>query len=252
MAIRTRRELRISIVSSRVRRAAGSRLCVQVLQSYEMLARDMPMQGTPRSGYIHATDWYATFLTLAGLSAAEIANDARAAAAHLPAIDSINLLSFLFNCTSTSQSPRTEIPLDCTIQGESALIVGDFKLLQGPVISATWSAQLSPNKSAGPIAAVFKRYTAQCSSGCLKFSAPADSQRADALRFRRAGKGNGSAGHPNASKRRAELNGVARGLQYRGWGSACCPWISFVGHASGRPPLESTAAARPIRVEAQS
>ena len=77
------------------------------------------------------------------------------------------MLSFLFNGTSTSQSPRSEIPLDCTKQGECALIAGDFKLLQGPVISATWSGQLSPNKSTGPMAAVFKRYTAQCSSGCL-------------------------------------------------------------------------------------
>ena len=92
--------------SRRVRRAAGSRLCVQVLQSYEMLARDMPMQGTTRSGYIHATDWYATFLTLAGLSAAEIANDARAAAAHLPAIDSINMLSFLFRTLTARLLPR--------------------------------------------------------------------------------------------------------------------------------------------------
>lgn len=173
------------------------------------------MQGTTRSGCIHATDWYATFLTLAGLSAAEIANDARAAAAHLPAIDSINMLSFLFRTLTARLLPRALGPRSRSTapsKGECALIVGDFKLLQGPVISATWSGQLSPNKNAGPMAAVFKRYTAQCSSGCLlKFSAPADSQRADALRFRRAGKGNGSAGHPNASKRRAELSGVARG-----------------------------------------
>ena len=73
---------------------------------------------------------YATFLTLAGLTAAEIATDGRAAAAHLPPVDSVNMLTFLFNGTATSQSPRTEIPLDCTKQGECALIAGDFKLLQ--------------------------------------------------------------------------------------------------------------------------
>ena len=60
--------------------------------------------------------WYATFLTLAGLTASEIAIDARAAAAHLPAVDSINMVPFLFDGNATSASPRTDIPLDCTVQ----------------------------------------------------------------------------------------------------------------------------------------
>ena len=106
-------------------------------------------------------------MSLAGLSAEQIRSDPRAAAAKLPGVDSIDMAGFLLNGTAESASPRTEIPLDCNFHGECALISGNFKLLQGAVTNAAWSGPVSPNASTGPMAPVFKRYTAQCGDGCL-------------------------------------------------------------------------------------
>lgn len=106
------------------------------------------VRGTTQSGLIHIADWYATFASLAGVSAAALV-DARAAAAGLPALDSINVWALVSGSNVTS--PRTEVPLSAAtaqrhnigsgsgsgspsyfVAGEG-LIVGTWKLIVGPM-----------------------------------------------------------------------------------------------------------------------
>ena len=63
------------------------------------------VRGTRASGWMHLADWYATFCALAGVDAA----DARAAAAGLPPIDSLDMSALLLGANLTS--PRTEVPI---------------------------------------------------------------------------------------------------------------------------------------------
>jgi arylsulfatase I/J len=59
--------------------------------------------GTKLDGYTHVCDFYATFAHLAGVDP----TDHRAAAAHLPPLDSLNLWPYISGANNTS--PRTEI-----------------------------------------------------------------------------------------------------------------------------------------------
>lgn len=113
------------------------------------------VQGTNQSGIIHISDWYRTWIELAGVDA----TDFIAAAAGLPPIDSLNVWDLITGVNSTS--PRVEIPLSPT-----AFISGNYKLLLGPNDQATWSGPQYPNSSSvnspvvpGPIL--------KCPNGCL-------------------------------------------------------------------------------------
>jgi arylsulfatase A-like enzyme len=59
------------------------------------------VRGSVNEGIMHIADWYATFAALAGVDP----TDAKAAAAGLPAIDSINQWPFLSGANATA--PRT-------------------------------------------------------------------------------------------------------------------------------------------------
>jgi arylsulfatase B len=61
------------------------------------------LRGTVHTGWWHLSDFYATFCALAGVDPA----DARAAAAGLPPIDSLDMSGVLLGSNATS--PRTEI-----------------------------------------------------------------------------------------------------------------------------------------------
>ena len=108
---------------------------------------------------MHVCDWYVTYCRLAGGSPAFCSSDPLAAASNLPPIDSLDLWPLLSG--ATTQSPRTEVPLE--LSGASpALIVGDYKLLvgqqggsnnspggwQGPRYPNASSAQHDPTKVA--------------------------------------------------------------------------------------------------------
>ena len=71
-------------------------------------------RGATENGYIHCADWYATILGLAGLDAEQIV-DARAAAAGLPPLDSLDVWPLLSGANATS--PRVEIPLSANPPG---------------------------------------------------------------------------------------------------------------------------------------
>jgi arylsulfatase I/J len=82
------------------------------------------------NGFIHVTDWYATFCFLGGAPL----HDSPAAAMGLPQPDSLNMWPVL---TGTSAvSPRTEVPLSVGGEGaksgsEGGLIVPPYKILLG-------------------------------------------------------------------------------------------------------------------------
>lgn len=115
------------------------------------LARKAPQRvGSKLEGYTHICDWYATFAALAGADP----TDHRAAAAGLPAIDSLNLWPYLSGAEPTS--PRTEIFAD-----PGVLIVGDWKLIganeknatQGKGVkvgTACWMGPQYPNGTTDP------------------------------------------------------------------------------------------------------
>ena len=76
------------------------------------------MRGQKSEEYIHITDWYATFCSLADVDPTDVV----AAKAKLPPIDSMNMWPLISGDNSTS--PRTDIPISY-----HALISGDYKLL---------------------------------------------------------------------------------------------------------------------------
>ena len=108
------------------------------------------MRGTIESGHIHIADWYATFAGLAGVSSATLV-DRRAAAAGLPALDSIDVWPLVSGTNTTS--PRVEVPLSAAtgsahlsrasdadtaevrsptyFVGGEGLIVGKWKIITG-------------------------------------------------------------------------------------------------------------------------
>ena len=121
------------------------------------------VRGTTNAGIMHVADFYATYCALAGGSEAFCREDAPAAAAGLPPVDSLNLWPLLSGATPTS--PRTEVPID--IHGPSqGLIQGNWKLLLGPQAIAGWTGPVYPNASTA--SADPYNYTLKCGQvGCL-------------------------------------------------------------------------------------
>jgi arylsulfatase I/J len=119
-------------------------------------------------GLIGVEDWYATFCALAGVDP----EDARAAAAGLPPIDSLDLWPLLSGQNATS--PRQEVVLgqplvsgDNSIgdpwQGVQALIRADgYKLVLGTTHQNVWTSPQYPNASTS-----WKNDAADCTAGCL-------------------------------------------------------------------------------------
>jgi arylsulfatase I/J len=122
------------------------------------------VRGTAQPGLLHVADWLATLCGLAGGAAAWCAADARAAAAGLPPVDSLDAWPLLSGANATSA--RSEFAASA-----SALVEARFKLIVGRPGSAAWQGTLWPNASspAQPINPV----TANCSEGCL-FDVAAD------------------------------------------------------------------------------
>ena len=73
--------------------------------------------GTKLDGFIHICDYYAIFAALAGVDK----TDTRAAAAHLPPVDGLNIWPYLSG--QVESSPRTEVWNDLGV-----LIMGQYKL----------------------------------------------------------------------------------------------------------------------------
>ena len=94
------------------------------------------MRGQKTEGYIHLADWYGTFCGLAGVNKM----DERAAAAKLPAVDSLDMWPLISGENSTS--PRTEI-----FASVDALISGDYKILMGQMEQAGWTGPRYPNQT---------------------------------------------------------------------------------------------------------
>lgn len=121
--------------------------------------------------------WYATLCALAGVDA----HDARAAAAGLPAVDSIDLWPYLSG--NVTASPRSDVHLSAT-----AYVLGDYKLITGSAAgagAACWGGPLYPNAStaSGPHHGPFGtpcNATGACGAGGCLFDVAADmSERRD-------------------------------------------------------------------------
>ena len=87
--------------------------------------------------------WYATFLSAAGLPDSAVQDDARAKAAGLPPVDSINQLDLLLSGDATTASHRTEIAGDVNIKTGHVMLISSrngswYKLLQGTESYAAW------------------------------------------------------------------------------------------------------------------
>jgi len=95
-------------------------------------------RGTKKEDLIALWDWYSTFSYLAGVDP----TDERAALAKLPPIDSLNMWPYLSG--EVAASPRTEVALG-TPNGINALILGDYKILLGPIEQAGWTGPIYPN-----------------------------------------------------------------------------------------------------------
>lgn len=94
------------------------------------------MRGQKNNGYIHITDWYATFCALAGVDP----TDNSASKAKLPPVDSTNMWPLISGQNTTS--PRVDIPLS-----EKTLISGPYKILTGTVPQAGWTGPQFPNNT---------------------------------------------------------------------------------------------------------
>ena len=110
------------------------------------------------NGIIAAWDWYATFCALAGVDP----TDARAAAAGLPPIDSVNVWPLLSGTTTTS--PRKTIEFATSVGGGptntsghtavGALLSPPYKIIVGygpnhTIKRAGWSTYNTPNTTSG-------------------------------------------------------------------------------------------------------
>eukprot|EP00931_Biecheleriopsis_adriatica_P105832 TRINITY_DN80356_c0_g1_i1.p1 TRINITY_DN80356_c0_g1~~TRINITY_DN80356_c0_g1_i1.p1 ORF type:complete len:305 (-),score=52.23 TRINITY_DN80356_c0_g1_i1:69-956(-) len=98
------------------------------------------MRGKALDGMVHISDFYKTFLSLAG--------DPHAADHGGPTSqDSVDVSDYLFGVTSVS--PRQEIVHDhfSSTVPTGAIRVGDWKLLVGKQTMATWFGSFSPNMS---------------------------------------------------------------------------------------------------------
>ena len=109
------------------------------------------MRGQKTDGYIHLTDWYATFCHLAGVDP----TDEEAAKAKLPPIDSLNVWPLISGENSTS--PRTDIPAS-----NVTLISGDYKIITGNISHSGWTGPHSPNTTTKD-----KNVVENCGDGCL-------------------------------------------------------------------------------------
>ena len=112
------------------------------------------MRGQKTEEYIHVADWFSTFCALAGVDP----TDEAAAQVDLPPIDSINMWPLLSGQNATAT--RVEIPISYR-----TLISGEFKILTGMQLQASWTGPEYPNNTNphGGIAAV-----QDCGgSGCL-------------------------------------------------------------------------------------
>ena len=85
-------------------------------------------RGTVTHGMIAIADWLGTFAALAGVDP----TDAKAAAAGLPPVDSVDVWPLISQLNRTS--PRSEIPVTSNV-----LIQHNYKLMLGPQGEATWS-----------------------------------------------------------------------------------------------------------------
>eukprot|EP01060_Flectonema_neradi_P010788 TRINITY_DN1786_c0_g2_i2.p1 TRINITY_DN1786_c0_g2~~TRINITY_DN1786_c0_g2_i2.p1 ORF type:complete len:411 (+),score=85.51 TRINITY_DN1786_c0_g2_i2:550-1782(+) len=102
------------------------------------------VRGTKKEGYICGWDWYTTLSHVAGVTPV----DEKAALAHLPDIDGMNMWPYLSGQTDTS--PRTQIPIgdshgEATIVG--GLIQNEYKILVGTLSMAGWTGLTWPNKT---------------------------------------------------------------------------------------------------------
>ena len=114
-------------------------------------------RGALEPGLAHTADMLATVCGLL-TGGAGCGEDARARAAGLPPLDSLNLWPMLSGANSTS--PRTEVPL-----GPAALVSGRWKLLLGRQGGAGYDGPLFPNASSpsnDPHGQVL-----ECGGGCL-------------------------------------------------------------------------------------
>ena len=111
------------------------------------------MRGQKTDGYIHLTDWYATFCSLAGVDP----TDEKAAKAKLPPIDSMDMWPLISGENSTS--PRTDIPAS-----NFTLISGNYKIITGNLNFSVWTGLHSPNSTTnkGSLQVI-----ESCGDGCL-------------------------------------------------------------------------------------
>eukprot|EP01062_Namystynia_karyoxenos_P059555 TRINITY_DN5099_c0_g1_i1.p1 TRINITY_DN5099_c0_g1~~TRINITY_DN5099_c0_g1_i1.p1 ORF type:complete len:559 (+),score=177.02 TRINITY_DN5099_c0_g1_i1:81-1679(+) len=103
------------------------------------------VRGTRSEGYVHITDWFATFCGLAGVDPADNPEG-------LPGVDSIDMWPYISG--SAQRSPRAEIPLGIEGPGGarslvhgnwSALIIGDMKVISGLYNNTFWMSPDFPN-----------------------------------------------------------------------------------------------------------
>ena len=111
------------------------------------------MRGQKSEGYIHITDWYATFCALAGVDP----TDKAAAKANLPPIDSLNMWPLISGANSTS--PRTDIPVTYY-----TLISDDYKIATGVLNFSIYTGPQFPNTTTKS-SEVDTKY--DCGNGCL-------------------------------------------------------------------------------------
>ena len=122
-----------------------------------------PARGSRVPGMVHIADWLATLCALIGADPA----DARAAAAGLPAVDSLNVWPLISGASSAS--PRTEVPI-----APSTLISWPWKLLTGLQWWSGYAGAVYPNASSVQDARSLNQWV-DCGAGCL-FNISADLQ----------------------------------------------------------------------------
>lgn len=93
-------------------------------------------RGSALNEIVHIADWYATLAALGGVNK----HDSLAVSSGLPDVDGLNIWPLLSGQTQTS--PRTELPLDPNV-----LISGEWKLLKGDQVFASWFGPDYPNAS---------------------------------------------------------------------------------------------------------
>jgi arylsulfatase I/J len=105
-------------------------------------------RGSVEHGFIEVADWLATFCALAGVDP----HDARAAAAGLPPIDSLDMSALILGANATSPREEVVIGADTDDGNDGATLVqgvirasDGMKLLVGTVQYSGWQGPLFPN-----------------------------------------------------------------------------------------------------------